>query len=327
MPANTYTFLLLSGTLCFFGCYDAGKHPSRHRNMRKIFAVKQLKDEQYKNNRATNRLVGKVQRVEQFQYNDVSATDTTSVPFALKEYLSFDKAGNMVERIIYDSIGFDSRNVYMFDASGKTIRIGNYAEDGAFRFTQYNTFDTAGNLLAKGERHADGSIVNEEVFEYDEYGQKVTWIKPGKELPVKFKNQYDEEGLLAQQEIFYREGGNADGRTVWKYDNLGNTIEEAHYVGDEHFSTLTTEYNRRRQPVRMTKLDRDGTSRTIQCSYDAHGSAVEEIQRDNDTGMRIQLYKHRYVYDKTGNWTRSELIDGKGHSVQVVIRKILYYQE
>jgi hypothetical protein len=181
MSHRTYVLLLLVLT----SCHQTSFTP----NKKKLAGIKQHIDDAYRNNWKTIGLHGRIKSLTQFTYR-TDVKDTTDADYELKEYYSFDASGNTTERIIYNSTIFDSRNVYKYNQENKNIEMANYAEDGSFNFSNYNVFDSLGNLVESGERHANGTVLNKKTYKYDKYNHMIESIINNN--TSKFSNIYDE---------------------------------------------------------------------------------------------------------------------------------------
>jgi hypothetical protein len=308
------TYILLASF--FVGCHQACITP----NEKKIAAIQKKTDDTYRNNWTTMHLNGPVNSIIQFSYQEEVA-DTTARPYSLREYYLFDTSGNMIERTIYNTDRFDSRNVYRYNKDNKITETHTYAEDGSFLFTTYNVFDAVGNLVEKGERHADGSITRKSTYKFNEQRNIVESESDGK--VSKFDSKYDSEGTFIGGKITFDDGN--QGRIEFKHDSVGNNVEEGRYLLNgfliqkkEHvFDSLNL--------LIKTKItDKDNKVMILEYLHDSHGNFTESYERRTDRGERVKLWGVKYEYDAKGNWTRMITHDAEDKITGVAIRHIRY---
>jgi hypothetical protein len=256
----------------------------------------------------------------QFFYQEEIA-DTTSRPYNMKDAYLFDSSGNTVERTIYNTDRFDSRNVYKYNKDNKTIETRTYAEDGSFLFTTYNIFDSTGNQIEEGERHADGSIMRRRIFKCDEHRTVVESESDGK--VSRFENKYDDEGVLTGKKVTFDDGNK--GRVEWKHDSVGNMLEEGQYFMDGVlFHKAEYVFSSLNLLTKMKITDKDNKVMIIEYSYDSQGNLLETYGRHTDAGRRVKLSVVSYEYDKENNWTKRVTRDAEGKVTEVAIRNIGY---
>lgn len=165
-------------------------------------------------------------------------------------------------------------------------------------------FDESGNVatIQIKSQYSEYSLE----YEYDSAGRKISMsnfdgLGESGNLRHKIIYKYDSIGNVVE-EIRYNANGKAEERYFYKYDVANNLVEESKYnsIGGccyNHYYTY--EYD---STGRVVKIIRGGTDslgeRSQTYQYDSEGNLVEEIEYDT---LGSLLEKYTYEYDAAGN--------------------------
>lgn len=179
-------------------------------------------------------------------------------------------------------------------------------------------FDTAGRLTS----HAKTGFGGTHVTTYPrpaENGrkQKITRADDGDILQL---TQYAADGrMLSSAHYIYAADGTLAATVTYYYDDDG---------GDNAVNGHAETYfdkKGRRSSVTQYAAD-DAKQMEERCTYNRRGDLAKRVQtfyhgKDRETATE----RHRYTYDRHGNWTRHTFIHN-GKAYYTVIRTITYYQ-
>ena len=268
---------------------------------------------QEKSDREKANLLGPVRSVrsETIEYKD--ATLKQRVGIGGSESVTYDEKGNELERntsLIEGS--FASKEVRTYDTTGKLIGSVSSAVEGAHERRVY--LYEGGKLIRLVSYDANGKVESEQ------------------------SNSYGKDGRLLEEK--YVVGKRAFGKTVFKYDQIGNLSEMAFYLPDGKKSLAVIgpcvgthrviyTYNDERKPIKITHSDPDGEVKwSWEYAYDSKGMLTNEIAGYLSTR---QSFVYAYEYDSRGNWIRKiatkdlGVKDPPSSTVSVTSREISYY--
>lgn len=304
--------------LTFAGCTRNNAIP----NIKKIAAIKQKKENSYKNNRAVYLLQGNVAMLTTCYYNS-EVTDTIGTTFDTKEIFFFDSTGNCTERIIYTDRGFASRDVFKYDEKNRRTGSYSYAEDGSLQFIIYQKFDSQGNLVEDGQRQADGSTLFNTTREYDEQGAVTREVSSKADaVNLTYKNYYDEEGILKEQVVTTADG--KQGKTIYRFDSLGNILEQTSLLGGKVFSSSKKRYNSKGFIISEIQESEGKPAEEVANKVDRLGNITKRYMQPPNENYQLR-YAFQYTYDAHGNWTRAVSTQFPGQSKATIIRYLKYY--
>lgn len=241
---------------------------------------------QEKTDREKANLLGPVRSVrsETIEYKD--ATLKQRVGTGESGSVTYDERGNEIERntsLIQGS--FVSREVRTYDATGKLIGSVSSTDDGAHERRVYSY--EGGKLIRMINYDADGKVDSEQF------------------------NSYGKDGRLLEEK--YGDGKSAFGKTVFKYDQIGNLSEAAFYLpnGTKSIAVMgacvgthrvTYTYNDKRKPIKIAHYDPDGEVKWgWEYSYDSKGMLTTEVVQYLSSR---QTNAYVYEYDSRGNWIK-----------------------
>ena len=313
-----HLFILLTCATNLAACQSTA--PKSYPDSKKRNFIRNEIDNAYRQNRATYRLLGHVKSIAQFTFSTAVA-DTSAPGYETKEYLSFDKTGNLTERIVYDRGTFSKKTLHKYNAAGKLTDILHYNSDGQFYFRTYNIFDKQGNLIEEGQRNNDSSTA-QQVFSTFDQNRGIIKQSSGSNT-VEYMNTYDNEGILVEQEGILNKV--PAGKSTWKFDSIGHMIEQSQYAinGDLLYRKKTT-FNKQGLPVLLSVLQ--GKQENIQqLAYDSSGSLIRQASVNPVDGTLSNATWTSYEYDAAGNWTKATVHANGDTITGVLIRKIIYY--
>ena len=233
------------------------------------------------------------------------------------ETVSYDEKGNEIERITsLDQGSLVGKEVRTYDANGNLIGSVSSTDEGVDERRVY--------------AYQDGKLIS--IVSYDADGK----------VDSKQFNTYGKDGLLLEEK--YLVSNKAFGKTVFKYDQIGNLSEAAFYMpnGTKSIAVIgpcrgahrvTYVYNEQRQPIKKVQYDPDGRiSWSWQYSYDSKGQITAESLGYYSSR---QTAVHVYEYDSRGNWIKKITTSNSGvkspphlpprSTASVTSREISYY--
>ena len=146
------------------------------------------------------------------------------------------------------------------------VKVIFYDSEGEITGKSEYEYDEAGNMLKRISYNREGGITREDEFSYDDEGKLVGRISYVEYLDM-YSSPWPEEGLYnGNSEIYYDENGrvikeifhmlsevygNSTGVVEYKYDEVGNLIEETVKIGFE-IQKVKCVYNEQNQKVKFT---------------------------------------------------------------------------
>ena len=180
---------------------------------------------------------------------------------------SYDSKGKLLKKVTVDSAGNSvelEENSY--DEAGNMVKVIFYDSEGEITGKSEYEYDEAGNMLKRISYNREGGITREDEFSYDDEGKLVGRISDVEYFDM-YSSPWPAEGLYnGNSEIYYDENGrvikeifhmlsevygNSTGVVEYKYDEVGNLIEETVKIGFE-IQKVKCVYNEQNQKVRFT---------------------------------------------------------------------------
>ena len=270
---------------------------------------------QEKSDREKANLLGPVRsvRLQTTGYRDETLKQSLGV--ADSATVTYDEKGNEVECITVLA-GLFGKEVRKYDAKGNLIECVVSNDSGVHERKVY--------------AYENGKLVR--IVGYDADG-KLEW---------KQFNSYGKDGLLLEEK--YLIGEKAYGKTIFKYDKIGNLSELAFYApnGAKALALIgpcrgahrvTYAYNEQRQPLKVSHYETNGeVSWSWQYSYDSKGLiTAESIGYYSSKQTSVYVYE----YDSRGNWIKKTTTQAPGpkrppdipppSTASVTSREITYY--
>jgi YD repeat-containing protein len=269
---------------------------------------------QKKSDRETAGLLGAVKSVSSKQTSYSSVTAKEEGQTKQQDTVTYDKAGNEIERIVYDDYGF---------LIGKETR----------------TFNAINNLLETILADPQGATMEKQVFSYT--NNKLTQIVTSDDkgaTTMRQVNTYDAKNQLTEETYYLTD--KPFGKTTLKYDARGNLAEVFFNLADgtktvapvgpalgAHREVYT--YNAKDQLTAIVSYLPDGkVQRDWKYVYNAKGSISEDLRT---TPLSRKKLVYTYEYDTAGNWIKqtgilSDLSNTKSPDRKIIVtREITYY--
>lgn len=189
-------------------------------------------------------------------------------------------------------------------------------------------YNKQGNIVGRKDYFSDGSLKWEYNYLYDSKGNKSKEQNYNAVYENRFYNlyQYDEKGNLTDKinddKVF---------KHAYKYNDIGNLIEEKHYSGKDVLSKYVYTYDEKNYKIDAKYYSGgDSLYKTTSYQYDEKGNLKKESSiapNSNESYERIYKYED---YDKKGNWLKqivaiTNFEFSKKDIILVVERKIDYY--
>ena len=205
--------------------------------------------------------------------------------YTQKKY-TYDNAGNLTEYEDYTSGVNNYKETYEYDEAGDRTGRMDYFDDDLYRRWEYE-YDEAGRLKHYSVYNGDGDICGYEdhVYEYDEAGNVIKDVTSG----------YDTAGADSTNGSWYYTD-----EDQYQYDKTGNIEKETHYWNGDLFYWSEWEYDEKGQLLTEIEYYDDGVSiRTKdEYEYDSDGKRIKRIRTEYEkTEKEITEYR----YDEWGN--------------------------
>ena len=180
-----------------------------------------------------------------------------------KKVFRYDEKDNVIELIFYDRNDslYTWKNIIRYDEQGKKTHDESYRAE-YLQGTTVFTYDKQGNNISKQVNESDGSLRWEELYKFNERGNKIKLYGPGGTT----RWSYDEPGNLIQK---------ISGKEVcqFEYDTAGNRIEERYYKlipAGPRYCSNDNEYH-------LVRLETK--------KYDENGKKIEQRTRVQDPNL------------------------------------------
>lgn len=253
--------------------------------------------------RISDELVGPVKSVE-WTIQDIEAgKDVTSWQNSrLWKKVSYDRTGNKIQEDYYGEEGYSRSTItYPDRVPGKTAVRENLSSNGEKTFF-YRQFDTKGKVVNERYTKADGQIIRQWIY---------TWDEKAKKDDVSI---YGSDGKLESRAEWYYD---SQFRVIRKRDVPNPKLEVLYEYGDDG-------HLRRKEQIQYQEEKRWIT-------VSENGRDTESETRSID-GTLLDRQAYRYKFDDRGNWIEQtkifhslpgrETFESERHKV---IRAIEYY--
>lgn len=187
-----------------------------------------------------------------------------------KHIYKYDPSGNLIELATYDEdMRLAKKTILRYDAEGNAIEESRFYSSGAAysrRFFKYDTngnrieeldingnpqhkckYDSWGNRVEIESYDGIGRIEKRYEYEYNANGDVIRlslYNGYNNELQgeASYSYVYDSAGNRIEKSKYYYHGPLED-KYVWKYDAMGNVIEETYFIGDIMAPQYIIEYD------------------------------------------------------------------------------------
>lgn len=189
------------------------------------------------------------------------------------------------------------RRVYRYDAEGRNTELAWYRHEGPFWQTVRYKYDAEGKMVESCEG-TEGSILNREIYNYDEQGRLVKEIfgDGEEENHGRVCYKYDAEGHKIEKLLSYSPSGELYSKTQYLYDADGNEVGVDYYDDDGKMWS------------------------SVRYSYDSKGNRTEFV---DDSWHHRYLYK----YDAQDNVVECKVYDAKTKALCYVVEYTIYYRQ
>jgi len=192
----------------------------------------------------------------------------------------YNEKGNLIEEISYlDEDEIAEHKTYERDEKGKIIKsfvhyqdgtkdtIG-YKYDGEGNLTEKITVDSYGEIESKEmAQYKDGKLILNEKYEYDELMKNETF-------------ELDDSGNITEQNVWSAEKENVTFRNT--FDEKGNLLEQRQYNDNEELTGKAGYYyDDNGKLIKITEETPYGQN-TTRISYDERGNAIEQIETNKE---------------------------------------------
>ncbi len=252
----------------------------------------------------------------------------------LTHFYEYDNKGNLIKHTTTDETGkMTYSEVYVYDENGNKVEgiVDVYPSTSlsisSHSYKKYE-YDEHGNQTKEYDVLEDGTeeIVQEFVYEYDEYGNIYTsTFKQGEiEYITTTDTTYDENGRPVQR-IFSDDMGMLYRKVTWSYYEDGT---EKQSVSEDSSTTYISDKDEQGRTIKTTEIKKDGATRIAEWSYDDKGNMISiKSYNEGEEGYEENLWtydeegkklKEQYVKDGDVLRTDDYIYDEKGSLIRFV---------
>ena len=160
------------------------------------------------------------------------------------EEFKYNNEGKIVEHIIYvNQMEFIlARHVYEYDEEGNRVESG-YNIYGELSSKGFSKYDSWGNVIFQGSYNSEGKLIPRWIRKYNSVGNKIEEIEYWDGL-LKGKTLYKYDTIGNRTDVFYY---NADGKIkneyhyIYEYDGKNNWVARFEKLGEHYMSILERE--------------------------------------------------------------------------------------
>jgi hypothetical protein len=192
-------------------------------------------------------------------------------PFNADYTLTFNEKGKLIRKDVYREDGTIAEEI-TYDGKDKILNIKKNISPTQSTNVKY-TWEGNNNTIIT-TRHADGSLLNKEVFQFEK-GLKIKKLKfNNKEIQTdRTEYAYDDQNRLSE-EIYFKDKPTIQGRLTIEYDVNGNKSAESYM--DKDYKQLW-----------KTSFQYQGTNLTTAITYSAAGEVEFELNNVYDENNRL----------------------------------------
>ncbi len=287
---------------------------------------------EYRHNRDIH-FKGNVKSVFDFNFKRNPA-DSGFSGYVSKEYYKFDRAGNLLEKVVFQRDGkFGWRSVYRYNRAGYYIEWRSFAEDSSLISRQTFQFDKKGNMTKTIKYRGADSLIKTEKLYYDEHGSVVELCREPDIFHIYNTYTYDslnrpiikerrEEFTFKRREKLNIERRTNKYRVTYKYS--GDTLVETR-CRDNYEECFISVWNKNNRLLMLKGLDSNKKPFEETYNYDSLGNEIEHKEVKAAVIDDNRSYRCEYLYDVMGNWIKKTITRLDGRPVSSVERKIEYY--
>jgi len=219
----------------------------------------------------------------------------------------YDEQGNKLERKGYKFDGtLDAKWTYKYDKKGILLEENIYSPEGVLQITTKSTYNENGNKIEESSVYSNGSLNNKELFKYDEKGNLIELNRNSPWDSLNFKGAYcckvyhytyDDKSIKTSG-TGYDSKGNIS--FISKFDSRKNLIESNSYnkVDNKNIEYKTVyKYDDKRNVVEEKYDSSDGSFQGrifFKYDYDKQNNWIKKIELESDIPKSITIREITY---------------------------------
>jgi hypothetical protein len=281
-------------------------------------------------------LVGSVRaiQIDQTRLSGNKSATTQELDRVPWRKVSFDTQGRKTEEVIYTSGIPTFRTTYAYDNVGRKIEEIEYRQGSRLFSRSITVHGARGNIVSETRYNAENAVVGRWVYNYGSNGKvdKVVFYNQLGEEGGKKTFSYDEKGGKIEESEGLHSRGTAHKR-ISVYNNNGYLTKVDAFDPDGILlDRVTFKYDAVGNLIEDSRYDSKGrvSSRSV-LSYDSQKRLISREEYAANGSLHSAL-RYEYEVDSYGNWTRrvalkrsmnSEVSDSQ--IIEVIYRSITYY--
>jgi hypothetical protein len=227
----------------------------------------------------------------------------------LSQSYKYDDKGNKIEEVSYKTGPLPEKIIYKYDSIGNIIEEVSYDKNGIIHKKKNYQYNGSGNKI------------EENYFDHKNWGRlkidrkSINIQDPNFEymLTATSTFNYDLKGNLIQESNFFPKDS-LENRLIYKYDLIGNQIENIFYNAD---GTIVWKrnyaYNSSRNIIEYTQ-NKNGAKEKYTCKYDSLGNIIDLVYYFSSKlsdGYKL-VNKESFKYNSLGDMIEVSKYDEKG---------------
>jgi len=230
----------------------------------------------------------KIQKIKEINSYKAIQINTPSENYEIEFQYVFDSLGYMVEKNSFYNGLVIQKEIFTYDKKGNIMEELWYNSDNSLIYNNYSTFefDKKGNIITKNIFNSDSSMRKSLLYQYDENGRLAEsdvqeYFEEGENYKEKYF--YDDKGKLDNHKIISTEGSEILNE-IYSYDESGNVIL-IKSDGDEEEKTISFEYDSANNLIHYISETVDDEGKDYiegRSNYDTKGNLTEELIYDEN---------------------------------------------
>jgi len=277
----------------------------------KILAIQNLENLIYSTK--SDNLIGDVEKVESMEYlADLSSGKISKKNLLDKSSKTYNENGHLLHETRY-SITNGTTSVitkvnYIYNDKEELTSIVVLEPNGDLKSKTILKYDDKGNIIERAGYDASGAF---------DYTGKKSYKYTDNENLVEITS-YDPSGklignrilLFNEKEYLMSDESNSEGyvgKILFKYDSLGNKVEEVYYSNGEYGEKIIYKYNEEGKLISEKHYNEDGRLSAMSSQsyykYDKAGNEIEHANYSYDNQFNDKTRKE-YTLDNKLNWIK-----------------------
>ena len=184
-------------------------------------------------------------------------------------------------------------------------------------------YDKNYNLIIITELYSDGNKSYEKNY-FDNYGKMLRKEKYNKEdkITYSYEYKYNELGYQISERVKIND---YDFQFLYKYDTLGNNIEEVMIKNNIYQSKKEILYKDLKQKIEIKEYNYENKLISINENKYLLNNLVEEKRYDDSNNLTTTIL-YEYTFDSVGNWIKKQVYRNNELDYEQK-REITYYDE